>query len=313
VIRYSSALLLLLLLVIIQRTILDLFPLGWLSLEISLNRGRLRRISPRRPPGRRPRPRARFFLDCLTTRSLVSTPFSTSHLCLSMIVSTKVYAENLLLSPLFAGGCASVGRNGDLSSLRFFFGTDILAAIRPCSSRRPWPWDSESPFFSVFSTSLRVSYISDSRPAQRYEPAVQSNSSMLYRRPVALSIVLWRMWHLQVIKGGELRQRSEHTASACGSSSLCAVSSWTCKGRSSWITSLPSICSSFRVERGIFARLSTRSGACMPRDPLRFLPSALHREDDSAGSGDPREEHQHGETCRGGKPMPSNSPGWSWR
>jgi rod shape-determining protein MreD len=122
--------LLLLLLVVIQITILDLFTLGWISMEISLIvvvysgfhldalRGGILSFM------------LGFFLDCLTSAIFGLYTFLYCLIFyLSMIVAGRVYAGNPLLIASFTGICTILEGLVIVSLYRFLFGADILAAI----------------------------------------------------------------------------------------------------------------------------------------------------------------------------------------
>ena len=122
--------LLLLLLVIIQITILDIFALGWIGMEISLLvviyagfhldafRGGLLSLV------------LGFFLDCLT--SAIFGLYTFLYIVLfyfSMIVAGKVYAEKPVFIASFTGLCTLLEGLAIVLLYRFFFGADILYAI----------------------------------------------------------------------------------------------------------------------------------------------------------------------------------------
>jgi rod shape-determining protein MreD len=122
--------LLLLLLVVIQITILDLFTLGWISMEISLIvvvysgfhldalRGGILSLM------------LGFFLDCLTSAIFGLYTFLYCLIFyLSMIVAGRVYAGNPVLIASFTGICTILEGLVIVSLYRFLFGADILAAI----------------------------------------------------------------------------------------------------------------------------------------------------------------------------------------
>jgi rod shape-determining protein MreD len=122
--------LLLLFLVIIQITILDLFSLGLISIEISLIvviysgfhldalRGGILSLV------------LGFFLDCLTSAIFgLYTFLYILIFYLSMIVAGKVYAEKPSLIACFAGLCTLLEGLVIVLLYRFLFGADILAAI----------------------------------------------------------------------------------------------------------------------------------------------------------------------------------------
>lgn len=121
---------LLLLLVIAQITILDLFALRWISMEISLIvviyagfhldalRGGLLSLV------------LGFFLDCLTSAIFgLYTFLYVAIFYFSMIVAGKVYAEKPLFIAFFTGLCTFLEGLAIVLLYRFFFGADILYAI----------------------------------------------------------------------------------------------------------------------------------------------------------------------------------------
>jgi rod shape-determining protein MreD len=122
--------LLLLFLVVIQITILDLFSLGWITMEISLivviysgfNLDALRGGILSLLLG--------FFLDCLTSAIFGLYTFLYCFIFyLSMIVAGRVYAGNPLLIASFTGACTILEGLVIVFLYRFLFGADILAAI----------------------------------------------------------------------------------------------------------------------------------------------------------------------------------------
>ncbi len=122
--------LLLLFLVIAQITILDLFTLGRISMEISLIvviysgfhldalRGGILSIM------------LGFFLDCLTSAIFGLYIFLYCLIFyLSMLVAGRAYAGNPLLIASFTGICTMLEGLVIVLLYRFLFGADILAAI----------------------------------------------------------------------------------------------------------------------------------------------------------------------------------------
>lgn len=122
--------LLLLFLVIAQITILDLFTLGRISMEISLIvviysgfhldvlRGGILSIM------------LGFFLDCLTSAIFGLYIFLYCLIFyLSMLVAGRAYAGNPLLVASFTGICTMLEGLVIVLLYRFLFGADILAAI----------------------------------------------------------------------------------------------------------------------------------------------------------------------------------------
>ena len=121
---------LLLLLVIVQITILDLFSLGWIGMEISLIvviyagfhldalRGGILSLI------------LGFFLDCLTSAIFGLYMFLYILIFyLSMIVEGKVYAGKPVLIASFTGLCTLLEGLVIVLLYRFVFGADILYAI----------------------------------------------------------------------------------------------------------------------------------------------------------------------------------------
>ena len=122
--------LLLLLLVIVQITILDVFTLGWISMEISLIvviyagfhldalRGGILSLM------------LGFFLDCLTSAIFGLYTFLYCVIFyLSMIVVGTAYAGNPVLIASFTGLCTILEGLVIVLLYRFLFGTDVFAAL----------------------------------------------------------------------------------------------------------------------------------------------------------------------------------------
>jgi len=122
--------LLLLILVVVQTTILDLFSLGWISIEISLIvviyagfhldalRGGILSLV------------LGFFLDCLTSAIFgLYTFLYILIFYLAMIVAGKVYGEKPTLIASFTGICTLLEGLVIVLFYRFVFGADILYAI----------------------------------------------------------------------------------------------------------------------------------------------------------------------------------------
>jgi len=122
--------LLLLFLVIIQSTILDIFTLRWISMEISLTvviyagfhldalRGGLLAFM------------LGFFLDCLT--SAIFGLYTFLYIVIfyfSMMVADKVYAEKPLFIASFTGLCMLLEGLAIVLLYRFLLGADIFYAI----------------------------------------------------------------------------------------------------------------------------------------------------------------------------------------
>ena len=121
---------LLLLLVIVQSTILDVFTLKWISMEISLIvviyagfhldafRGSLLSLV------------LGFFLDCLT--SAIFGLYTFLYIVIfyfSLVVAGKVYAEKPAFIASFTGLCTLLEGLTIVLLYRVFFGVDILYAI----------------------------------------------------------------------------------------------------------------------------------------------------------------------------------------
>jgi rod shape-determining protein MreD len=121
---------LLLLLVIVQSTILDVFTLKWISMEISLIvviyagfhldafRGSLLSLV------------LGFFLDCLT--SAIFGLYTFLYIVIfyfSLVVAGKVYAEKPAFIASFTGLCTLLEGLTIVLLYRVFFGLDILYAI----------------------------------------------------------------------------------------------------------------------------------------------------------------------------------------
>ena len=160
---------LLLLLVIAQITILDLFTLGWISMEISLIvviysgfhldalRGGILSLM------------LGFFLDCLTSAIFGLYTFLYCFIFyLSMIVVGRTYAGNPVLIASFTGVCTILEGLVIVLLYRFFFGTDILAAVPKIFIPQAFVLGLLSPL--VFSLLHRFEVFlnaEDTRPARR--------------------------------------------------------------------------------------------------------------------------------------------------
>ncbi len=120
----------LLILVVVQTTILDVFTLGWISMEVSLVvviyagfhldalRGGILSLM------------LGFFLDCLTSAIFGLYLFLYCLIfCLSMLVAGRAYAGNPLLIASFTGICTMLEGLVIVLLYHFVFGADILAAI----------------------------------------------------------------------------------------------------------------------------------------------------------------------------------------
>jgi rod shape-determining protein MreD len=161
--------LLLLFLVIIQITILDIFSLGWISIEISLIvviysgfhldplRGGILSLV------------LGFFLDCLTSAIFgLYTFLYILIFYLSMIVAGKVYAEKPSFIACFAGLCTLLEGVVIVLLYRFLFGADILAAIPKIFIPQAIVVGILSPLiFRLFHRFEVFLHAKDTRPAQR--------------------------------------------------------------------------------------------------------------------------------------------------
>jgi rod shape-determining protein MreD len=160
---------LLLLLVIVQITILDLFSLGWIGMEISLIvviyagfhldalRGGILSLI------------LGFFLDCLTSSIFGLYMFLYVLIFyLSMIVSAKVYAGKPALIASFTGLCTLLEGLVIVLLYRFVFGADILYAILKIFIPQAVVVGILSPLiFSLFQRFEVFLHAEDRRPARR--------------------------------------------------------------------------------------------------------------------------------------------------
>lgn len=168
-ITYLLIPLLLLLLVIVQITVLDLFTLGWVGMEISLavviysgfHHDALRGCVISLLLG--------FFLDCLT--SAIFGLYTFLYLLIfyfSMFVAGKIYAEKPLLIALFTGFCTLLEGLTIVLLYLFLLGADILYAIPKIFIPKAILLGFLSPFlfhlFHRFEVSLHAN---ETRPAQR--------------------------------------------------------------------------------------------------------------------------------------------------
>jgi rod shape-determining protein MreD len=161
--------LLLLLLVIIQITVLDIFALRWLGMEISLIvviysgfhlsslRGGLLSFV------------LGFFLDCLT--SAIFGLYTFLYIVLfyfSMIVAGKVYAEKPVFIASFTGLCTLLEGLAIVLLYRFFFGADILYAIPKIFIPQAVVLGLLSPlFFHLFQCFEAFLHARDTRPTRQ--------------------------------------------------------------------------------------------------------------------------------------------------
>lgn len=160
---------LLLLLVIAQVTILDIFSLGWIGLEVSLIvviysgfhldavRGGILSLV------------LGFFLDCLT--SAIFGLYTFLYVLLfyfSLLIAGKVYAEKPALIALFTGLCTLVEGIVIVLLYRFVLGADILYAIPKIFVPQAVVVGLLSPiFFSLFKRFEVFLHATDTRPARR--------------------------------------------------------------------------------------------------------------------------------------------------
>ncbi len=161
--------LLLLLSVLIQITILDLFSLGWVNVEISLIiviysgfhldalRGGILSLL------------LGFFLDCLTSAIFgLYTFLYILIFFLSMIVAGKVYAEKPSLISSFTGLCTLLEGLVIVLLYRFLLGADILDAIPKIFIPQAIVVGVLSPFiFRFFDRFEVLAHAKDIRPARR--------------------------------------------------------------------------------------------------------------------------------------------------
>jgi len=157
-----------LLLVIVQITILDLFSLGWISMEISLIaviyagfhldalRGGILALL------------LGFFLDCLASAIFGLYMFLYILIFyLSMIVEGKVYAGKPALIASFTGLCTLLEGLVIVSLYRFVFGADILYVIPKIFIPQAIVVGILSPLiFSLFQRFEVFLHAEDRRPAQ---------------------------------------------------------------------------------------------------------------------------------------------------
>ena len=161
--------LLLLFLVIIQITILDIFALRWIDMEISLIvviysgfhldavRGSLLSLV------------LGFFLDCLT--SAIFGLYTFLYIVIfyfSMIVAGKVYSEKPVFIASFTGLCALLEGLAIVLLYRFFFGADIFYAIPRIFIPQAVVLGLLSPLFFRFFQRFEVFlHARDTRPARQ--------------------------------------------------------------------------------------------------------------------------------------------------
>jgi rod shape-determining protein MreD len=159
----------LLLLVIVQITILDLFTLGWISMEISLIVVIYAGFHLDAPRGGLLALMLGFFLDCLTSAIFGLYTFLYCLIFyLSMIVVGRAYARNPVLIASFTGICTILEGLVIVLLYRFLFGADILAAVPAVFMPQAALLGLLSPL--VFSLLHRFEVFlnaEDTRPAQR--------------------------------------------------------------------------------------------------------------------------------------------------
>ena len=204
-------------LVIVQITILDLFSLGWIGMEISLIvviyagfhldalRGGILSLV------------LGFFLDCLTSAIFGLYTVSLHPHLLSLHdrrgkgLCGKTRAYRLLHGTLHASG-----RPGDRSALPLLLRhrhplcdpEDLHPAGRRGGTPEP-PFFPSFPPFRGFSACRR--YTTGSTGMSR--DSSRSKFRILFIIvSIALTLIVMRLWYLQVIKGDELRQRSENNS-----------------------------------------------------------------------------------------------------
>lgn len=168
-IYYPLLPLILFLLVVVQITILDLFTLGWISMEISLLvviyagfhldalRGGILSLV------------LGFFMDCLTSAIFGLYLFIYCLIFfLSMIVAGRVYAGNPVMIASFTGICTILEGLVIVLLYRFLFGADILAAIPTIFLPQAALLGLLSPLvFSLFHRFEVFLNAEDTRPARR--------------------------------------------------------------------------------------------------------------------------------------------------
>lgn len=160
---------LMLLLVIVQITILDLFSLGWIGMEISLIiviyagfhldalRGGILSLL------------LGFFLDCLTSTIFGLYMFLYVLIFfLSMIVEGRIYSGKPVLIASFAGLCTLLEGVVIVFLYRFVFGADILYVIPKIFIPQAVAVGIMSPiFFGLFKRFEVFLHAEDRRPARR--------------------------------------------------------------------------------------------------------------------------------------------------
>ncbi|MHB8772848.1 MAG: hypothetical protein ACYC7J_17785 [Syntrophales bacterium] len=160
---------LLLMLVIAQIAILDIFTLGWISMEISLIvviyagfhldalRGGILSVV------------LGFFLDCLTSAIFGLYLFLYCLIFfLSMVVAGRVYAGNPVLIASFTALCTLLEGLVIVLLYRFLFGADILAALPGIFLPQAIVLGLLSPLvFRFFDRFEGLLHAEDTRPARR--------------------------------------------------------------------------------------------------------------------------------------------------
>ncbi len=160
---------LLLMLVIAQIAVLDIFTLGWISMEISLIvviyagfhldalRGGILSLV------------LGFFLDCLTSAIFGLYQFLYCLIFfLSMVVAGRVYAGNPALIAAFTALCTILEGLVIVLLYRFLFGADILAALLRIFIPQALVLALLSPLvFRFFDRFEGLLHAEDTRPARR--------------------------------------------------------------------------------------------------------------------------------------------------
>jgi rod shape-determining protein MreD len=168
-IRYLLFPLLLLLLVIVQITVLDLFTLGWVGIEISLAAVIYSGFHLDAFRGCTIALLLGFFLDCLTSAIFgLYTFLYILIFYLSTFVAGKIYAEKSSLIALFTGFCTLL--EGMIIVLLYFIllGTDILYAVPKIFIPKAILLGLLSPFlFHMFHRFEASLHATQTRPAQR--------------------------------------------------------------------------------------------------------------------------------------------------
>ena len=158
-----------------------------------------------------------FFLDCLTSAIFGLYMFLYILIFyLSMIVAGKVYAGKPALIASFTGLCTLLEGLVIVLLYRFVFGADILVCdpedLHPAGRRGGHP---EPPLFQPFPPFRGFSACRRSTTGSTGMSRVSSKANSRCCSSSSrsrLSLIVMRLWYLQVIKGDELRQRSENNS-----------------------------------------------------------------------------------------------------